>query len=260
MADWDAKAYARVSDPQFRWGLRVLERLTLKGDENVVDLGCGTGRVTEVLAERLPKGRITAVDASTAMVRQASALLGRFGARVTVLLDDATTFVEDPPADVVFSTATFHWVSDHDRLFASIRKSLKPGGRLVAQCGGGPNLGRLRRRTAELRRDPTFAASFEGFHEPWTYATDVETRERLERAGFVDVKTSLEPEPTRFDDRASFEEFVTKVILRDELPRLPEALRGRYLKAVVDAAERDTPAFELDYVRLNLDASAPASG
>jgi trans-aconitate 2-methyltransferase len=255
MADWNAEVYARVSRPQFEWGRRVLERLPLAGDEAVVDAGCGAGRLTELLAERLPRGRVVALDASEAMLSEARSRLARFGPRVTFVRADVARHVERPPVDAVFSTATFHWVLDHDALFDALHATLKAGGRLVAQWGGGPNLARLRGRTAALRGSGPCAPFFAGFREPWHYATAEETTARLERTGFVEVKAWLEPAPVRFDDAASYGEFLTHVILRDELPRLPDdGARRRYVDALVEVASRDDTPFELDYCRLNADA------
>jgi trans-aconitate 2-methyltransferase len=254
MADWDAKAYERISDPQFNWGLRVLERLPLRGDETVVDQGCGAGRLTEVLLERLPRGRVVAMDASAAMLESARARLARFGERVSFVHGDAATWVARPAVDAFFSTATYHWVLDHDALFASIAASLKPGGLLVAQCGAHGNLARIRARTAAMRARPELARFFEGFREPWHYATPEETQARLLRAGFAEAKAWTEAAPTRFEPDA-YREFVAKVVLRDELPRLPDdAARARYLDELTEAAANDDPPLTLDYVRLNIDA------
>src|SRR5690349_461393 len=74
--EWDAESYDVVSDPQFKWGMEVLERMQLRGDEYVLDAGCGSGRVTEELLERLPDGRMLAVDASRAMIEKARERLG----------------------------------------------------------------------------------------------------------------------------------------------------------------------------------------
>jgi trans-aconitate 2-methyltransferase len=258
MADWDGKAYERISEPQFRWGRRVLERLALRGDETVVDSGCGAGRLTEKLVERLPRGRVVALDASESMLERARERLARFGDRVSFVKADAAKYVAAPPVDAVFSTATFHWVLAHESLFASILASLRPGGVLVAQCGGAGNLARLRSRTAAMRALPAYATAFEGFREPWNYATPDETRARLRAAGFTAIDAGLEPAPTPFDDADTFREFLTKVILRDELPRLPsDDARATYVGGLVDAAAKDDPPFVLDYVRLNLDARKP---
>ncbi len=116
-----------------RWGSAVLERLPLAGDETVLDAGCGSGRVTEELLERLPNGRVIAADNAPSMLVEARARLERFGDRVSfVECDLGRPLPVEGPVDAVFSTATFHWVADHDALFANLAAVLRPGGWLVA--------------------------------------------------------------------------------------------------------------------------------
>ncbi len=250
--EWDAEAYQRLSDPQFAWGLRVLERLPLEGGETVIDAGCGSGRLTGVLAQRLPRGHVIAVDRSTNMIEEARRRLAELGDRVTFISADLTTFVSDVPVDAVFSTATFHWLHDHDRLFASIHRCLRPGGRLVAQCGGAGNLERFHAHAERVCLDEPFAKWFVDFEPAWNFQGPDATSTRLQRAGFVDVACNLEDAPTPFVDETTFREFVRTVVLRHHLARLPDdALRTRYLDAVVAHV---APSFELDYVRLNLSA------
>jgi trans-aconitate methyltransferase len=152
--DWDAATYDRVSDPQVEWALEVLDRLPLRGDETVLDAGCGSGRVTRLLLERLPRGRVVAVDAAPAMVEQARAALGD---RATVLLADLAELELDEPVDAVFSNAVFHWVADHERLFTRLHAALRPGGRLVAQCGGEGNVERFLAVARAVAEEPPFA-------------------------------------------------------------------------------------------------------
>jgi trans-aconitate 2-methyltransferase len=142
--EWDAATYDRISDPMLRMGSAVLDRLPLEGHETVLDAGCGSGRVTEQLAERLPQGHVIALDASSAMIDQARQRLDRFGERVSfVVADLGRPLPIDGPVDAILSTATFHWVPDHDALFRNLAAVLRPGGRLVAQCGGAGNLARV---------------------------------------------------------------------------------------------------------------------
>ena len=151
--DWDARTYDRVADPQTRWGEAVLDRLPLDGDERVLDAGCGSGRVTELLAARLPRGRVVALDGSPSMIEAARARLAPFGDRIEyVVADLGRPLPIDGTVDAILSTATFHWVPDHAALFANLAAVLRPGGRLVAQCGGAGNIATVKARPRDDRR------------------------------------------------------------------------------------------------------------
>jgi trans-aconitate 2-methyltransferase len=244
--DWNAAAYDRVADPQAAWGATVLERLPLAGHETVLDAGCGSGRVTELLIQRLPEGRVIALDASGSMLAEARRRLARFGDRVSFVEADLARPLPIEPVDAILSTATFHWVLDHDALFANLAAVLRPGGWLVAQCGGAGNVANF--LEAARRIDP----SFERHHNFQTAET---TRERLERSGFVDIETWLSPEPTRFAPGEPFETFLETVCLRPNLAAMPAAERRPFVEAV--AREMGEPV--LDYVRLNIVARRGAT-
>jgi len=254
--EWDAASYHRLSAPQFSWGVRVLERLRLNGDETVMDAGCGTGRLTAGLLERLPRGRVAAVDLSQNMLEEArSQLSPRFGARVRVVRADLAELPFKEGFDGVFSTAAFHWVPDHPRLFRSLYESLKPGGWLVAQCGGGPNIARLMRRASVLMASEPYAPHFSGWKDSKVFADEVTTAERLRAAGFAEVETSLEPAPTVLSGADEFREFLTAVNMHAHLARLPEGrLRRRFVEELTEQAATDDPPFMLDYCRLNISA------
>ncbi len=195
--EWNSQAYHRLSRPQFEWGLKVLDRLPLRGDETVADAGCGSGKVTAKLLERLPHGRVVAMDLSVNMLQTARDHLRRNSPiRCSSSPSTCMTFLSTALLDGVFSTAAFHWLPDHDRLFRSLLRSLKPGGWLEAQCGGGPNLARVRERTVALMSRPDFAPFFAGWSPTWQYPDDITTAERMRRAGFAEIKTWLEEMPT----------------------------------------------------------------
>jgi trans-aconitate 2-methyltransferase len=258
--DWDAAAYERLSDPQFEWGRRVLDRLELRGDERVLDAGCGTGRLTALLAARLPRGHVIAVDRSPAMLEEARRNLAHAGERVTFVEADLTTLELACPVDAIFSTATFHWIREHGLLFRTLFAALAPGGRLEAQCGGGPNLARLRARIATVTAE-RFARHFRGWQEPWLFSGPDEAAERLRQAGFADVATSLEPAPTRFESSSRYAAFLATVVVRPHLERLPsDTLRRAFLDELVAAAVADGDPFVLDYWRLNLRGRRPRGG
>jgi trans-aconitate 2-methyltransferase len=238
--DWNAPTYDRVANPHVTWGRGLLDWLDLVGDERVLDAGCGSGRVTELLLERLPRGRVVALDASPSMLEQARIRLAGAGDRVELLCADlAAPLPVAGTVDAILSTATFHWVADHDALFQHLAAVLRPGGQLVAQCGGAGNIASV---VAAL---PPAA---DGWAGPWTFAGPEETRRRLERAGFEDVQVWLQDEPTPFEPGEPLETFLATVILGAHLDRLPPAERPGFVRAVAAGLPRP----EVDYVRLNI--------
>jgi trans-aconitate methyltransferase len=252
-ADWDGRAYRILSEPQLQWGRKVLDRVALRGDERVLDAGCGAGRVTALICERVPRGHVLAVDRSQSMLETARGELARF-ANVELFRADVSALPLERAVDGIFSTATFHWVHDHTALFASLYRALAPGGWVEAQFGGGANIARLLERVDRLVAQPTYAPSFAGFRPSWYFADAETTAARLRAAGFFDVKTWLETEDPRFADADEYMSFLEKIILRDHLARLPAALHPPFLRALADEARGD---YVIDYVRLNLRARRP---
>lgn len=245
--EWDAATYDEVSDPQFEWGMEVLERLELRGDEVVVDAGCGSGRVTEKLVERLPNGRVIAVDGSEAMVEKAKE---RLGDRADYLVSNLTELELPEPVDMVFSTATFHWIPDHDALFRQMRGVLKPGRRLVAQCGGKGNVVAHTEAIAAVAADPEYAQHLTQAKGLWNFASPEETEPRLADAGFSDARCWLQPKPVQPSRPL---EFISTVTLGPVLDQLPEQKRQPFAEAVL---EREEQPLVLGYIRLNIEGVA----
>jgi trans-aconitate 2-methyltransferase len=239
--EWDARTYDRIAAPQTRWGLMVLERLALDGDEIVLDAGCGSGRVTELLAARLPRGRVIALDASKAMIDAARERLAPLGDRVRYVVADLGRPLPIQQVDAILSTATFHWVPDHDALFTNLAAVLEPGGRLVAQCGGEGNIESIRR---------VLATTGDGWLGTTHYESVDATTRRLEEAGFVDIDCWLNEEPTRFEPGEPFETFLRTVILGAHVARLPESERDGFVRSVAERLSKPV----VDYVRLNITA------
>jgi trans-aconitate 2-methyltransferase len=223
-----------------------LGRLDLAGNEFVMDAGCGSGRVTAKLLERLPNGRVLCVDASEQMIEKAREALGD---RADYLVADLSELEVPERVDVIFSTATFHWVLDHDRLFSRLHAALKPGGRLVAQCGGEGNVAKHARAIVEVATRPEFIDHFQGLEMMWNFAPADATEERLREAGFADVRCWLEDKPVQPENPY---DFTTTVTMGPHLSRLPEELRRQFAEAVLEV--EDDPLV-LNYVRLNLDAT-----
>jgi trans-aconitate 2-methyltransferase len=240
------------------WGKKVLSRLRLRGDETVLDAGCGTGRLTAELLEVLPRGYVVGIDLSQNMLKSAREHLAQLGAQASLVACDLLHLPFQRVFDGIVSTAAFHWVMDHDQLFLNLRRALLPGGWLEAQCGGGPNLVALRNRANALAETKKFSPFFGQFREPWLYQDAERAAETLRGAGFVDVETSVEPALTLLDSAEQYNEFVRNIILRRHMENIPsEADRAEFMAWLTEQAAADDPPFALDYWRLNLRAEAP---
>jgi trans-aconitate 2-methyltransferase len=237
--DWDAATYDRLPIPMTRWGAAVVHWLDLRGDERVLDAGCGTGQVTALLLDRLPRGRVVALDGSRSMLERARDRLG----------DDRVEYVEadleqplpiEGGVNAVLSTATFHWVRDHDALFRHLAAVMRPGGQLAAQCGGKGNIASIQAIVAEL-----------GVLEPgWKhFAAPATTRRRLEAAGFTDIEVSLQPESAPLP-AGDLEPYLETICLSGIVEGMPEPEARRLVR---DVASR-MPQPVIDYVRLNIRA------
>ncbi|MGH2903246.1 MAG: class I SAM-dependent methyltransferase [Solirubrobacteraceae bacterium] len=238
---WDAYTYDRSSEPQQAWGATVLARLSgIAPDASVLDVGCGTGRVTQELPALVPEGSVFAIDASQDMV---DAARGRLGDRAKVWRQDVLDLDLGEPVDAIVSTATLHWVTDHDRLWDRLGSALRPGGVLEVQCGGEGNIARVREAIEVAERET--APELVGF-SPWLFAGPAETERRLRTAGFSEVRCWLEEQPTYPEDVGTF---VRTSILPAHLTRLPQERREQFADAVIARV-----SLPLDYVRLNVSA------
>lgn len=264
--EWQAARYDRLADPHERWAAQILDRLAPASGECVLDAGCGSGRITRLLCERLdsagPEWSVLAVDASRSMIDQARVALADFGDAVEFELSDLLDFElssrpgirrKRPPVDGVFSCAVFHWILDHQLLFERVYSWLKPGGRLVAQCGGLGNVEEWQRAIDEAVVQPEFSESFNGWEGPWHFAGTEETAERLERAGFEAVNCRLEEKVVKVEDARSYLEVVG---LAAHLERLPEGHRDAFIDAVL---RRVADPNTLRYIRLNMEAYRPSA-
>jgi trans-aconitate 2-methyltransferase len=249
VGEWNATEYQRVSVPHEEWATALMERLPLDGSETVLDAGCGSGRVTRMLVDRLRDGKVIAVDGSAAMVEKVHEVLRP---RDTAFVADLTTLELEEPVDAITSSAVFHWIADHETLFTRMRAALKDGGRIEAQCGGKGNIEEFRRISGEVVAREPYAAHLaaNGFEEPWTYYDAEVTAERLRAAGFERVETWLQPwDVVPGDPR----EFMRTLILKPHVDSLPPELHEELLDDVEAAVGEP---FSLRYVRLNISAVA----
>lgn len=245
VTNWDAKTYDEVSEPQEQWGRNVLERLDLSGDEVLLDVGCGSGRVTELLLERVPRGRVIGVDASEEMIGFAR---GRLGSRVELHQTDILELSLDQPVDAIFSNAAFHWISEQEQLYEKLASLLRPGGLMEAQCGGIGNISEIDRVVDAASGAEPFGPYLRGLRRPWTFARPSDTDLRLGQAGFGEHRAWLESAQVEPRDPARY---LRAVVLRAHLKALPESLEDAFIDNVLGGMPRP---FALDYVRLNISA------
>jgi trans-aconitate 2-methyltransferase len=254
--DWDARNYDRLAAPQEEWARKVLERLPLEGAETVLDAGCGSGRATKLLLDKLPDGRVIGVDGSPSMIEVAREAFAEDD-RVTLITSDLLDLepaliraeADVDAVDSVFSNATFHWIRDHDRLFSRLRSVIRPGGRLVAQCGGRGNVKAWVKAVKAASANQPFAAHVADY-APWNFYGPEETERRLRGAGFDEVRCWLEEVSVLLpEDRR---DFISACGLATHRARLPEDLREPFTEAVLDSIQNSD---ELRYVRLNIDAA-----
>jgi trans-aconitate 2-methyltransferase len=242
---WDAAGYHRASDLQEARAQKLLELLHLRGDETVLDAGCGSGRVTELLLERLPRGRVIAVDSSEQMVAHAREVLGD---RATVLHADLTELELERPVDAVFSNYVFHWVIDQERLFARMHAALRPGGTLVAGCGAPGNLQGFLERAASVAAEPPFDRYLARYEPRWHFPAADQTEARLHAAGFSDIRVSVESVEEYPLDPAGY---ARTAPLLCHLELLPAELHDRFVDEVIRSCEAP---LRIDHVQLRIEA------
>lgn len=252
--DWNAAVYDRIGTPMRRWSAQIMDDLDLRGDETVLDAGCGSGSVTLDLLERLPNGKIYAVDASPDMIANLEKTLAERGiTNVFPICASLTDFTLPEQVDAVFSNAVFHWIPDDDGLFGSLARATRPGGRLRAQCGGRGNIARLREATHAVEKRPEYAAYFPEESEFRKYRTVEGAQEAMGRNGWTGVRGRIVEIPVTFEDDDAASLYLREIILRPHLAKLPDDLSEPFLRDVIaeTKARHGTP-FTADYVRLNL--------
>jgi trans-aconitate 2-methyltransferase len=265
---WDAETYERIGTPMRRWAQQVIDDLALKGGETVLDAGCGSGSVTLDLWQKLPNGKIYAVDSSLDMIDKLKRTLAeRKIENIVAIQSDLTKLQLTEQVDVVFSNAVFHWIPDDDGLFGSLARATKSGGKLRAQCGGAANIKRLMSAMHEVAAREPYVERLRDRVEPRKYRTSAQAKEALERNGWRDVRAETFESPVKFDDTDSAVLYLRTIILQQQATALdrvakaplepgmaqPQSLSDRFLREVIAEVEkRHGSPFIADYVRLDL--------
>jgi len=230
---WDAQDYAENSTAQFDWACELLNKLVLRGDEDVLDIGCGDGKVSAALSRRVLAGSVLGVDSSAEMV----ALAGdRFSAREYSNLSfaqvDARLLAFDGCFDAVFSNAALHWIRDHASVLAGISRSLKEGGRFLLQMGGRGNVADLIAVLDAMVVRTPWAQYFADFSFPYGFYGPEEYAEWMAAAGLVAERVELIPKDMVHESAAGLAGWVRTTWL-PYTQRISEARREEFISELV---------------------------
>lgn len=260
ITQWDANTYDIVSNPQEEWGKSLVRKIKWIGNENVLDAGCGSGRVTKILSEKAFKGMIYAVDNDTNMLEKAKKNLSSFKNIKIIMRDLNTIELANIPIkfDIIFSNAVLHWIIDHNKVFNNFYNMLKNGGKLCIQCGGYGNLQKTITVFDNIKNSMNFRDYFSNWKISWNFAKPLDTRKILNDIGYKDIEVYLSTAHVNFDSKDNYTQYIKTVVLRRYLQYLPsQDLKNQFLNDGLNEIENNHQnlRWNLDYERLNISAS-----
>ena len=250
---WDAMSYEKVStNVQLEWGRKLIDKRIWIGDEIVMDAGAGSGNLTRILCEKVPGGRVYAVDADTNMVQQSKSTLSDLQ-NVKVIHSSMESVILPRKLDLIFSNSALHWILDQEKVFLHFCQLLKPNGELLIECGGHGNIDRALSVIFSLIRSHQFNEHFDNWRQTWHFPMKHETARLLQKAGFGDIQVKLSTLTITFSDRQSFANFIKTVIMKAFLGHIPDAKKkDKFLNMFLDEFEHTYGNWLLDFVRLNI--------
>ncbi len=249
---WDAADYERHSSSQQQWARDAIRALKLAGDERVLDIGCGDGKVTAELAARIPDGSVLGIDSSETMIEFAHR---RFPPALFPNLQfrwgDATRLAYRHDFDLVVSFASLHWISDHLAVLAGIKRALTPPGRTLLQFGGKGNAALISDVANELATERRWKGYFVGFTYPWYFYGVEEYRGFISRVGLSPERIELIPKDMVHDGKEALKGWVRTVFL-PYTGRLPEALREDFVEQIAKTYIEKRPLDENGHVHVQM--------
>ncbi len=251
--EFDGKKYAETSIHQKEWGTKLLAEFRLRGDEHILDLGCGDGILTARLAELVPQGQVVGMDASQGMIDQA---ITHLRSNLSFVLMDINSWNLDDSFDVIFSNATLHWIFDHNRLLTNVFKHLKPSGIARFSFAGQGNCSNLHRVLKEVMREDRYALYFEKFIWPWFMPGADEYKNLLEKFAFRETKVWIENADRKFPAEKELIGWIDQPSLVPFLKQIEGADKKNFRDAVVakmlDETAQDNGTYFETFRRLNV--------
>jgi trans-aconitate methyltransferase len=252
---WDARTYDKVSsNVQLEWGRKLLEKRRWTGNEIVMDAGAGSGNLTKILADKVPNGKVFAVDADPNMVHQSKSNLSDYK-NVQVIHSSMDKVYLPTEVDVIFSNAALHWVLDQEGVFLHFWKLLKPNGELLIDYGGHGNLERPLSVIFKIIQSEQFKEHFANWKQSWYFPKPDETERLLQKVGFKEIQVDLSSQIISFSDRQSFATFVRTVIMKPFLGYLPDANRKeQFIDVFLNEFKGQGWSWSLEFIRLTISA------
>ncbi len=259
---WDAETYHKISNIQEEWAIEILEKRKIKGDEVILDAGCGSGRVTRLIANKVKIGKIYAVDIDVNMISNAKVNLKDF-TNVIIIQSDLINLKLPEKMDLIFSNAVIHWIFDHEKLFKNFWDILKSGGELLIQFGGKDNLGTIPIIADKVIKDNGFSQYFENWKIPWNFNSVENISKILKEIGFKNIHVNSEKKIAKFANLEEYRVFMKTVVLKPYLSYLStdnnnkkEIFMDEFIKETQnyyhDQGIKQNPKLEIDYTRLNI--------
>jgi len=249
---WDAKDYQKSTSEHQKWGRELISKLNLKGWECVLDIGCGDGRLTAEIAQQVPRGAAVGIDSSPEMINLAQKTFPpEEFANLRFQIMDATRLEFSNEFDVVFSTAALHWIADHRPVLEGIRRSLRSPGKVLMQMGGRGNAAEILATVVTVIEDPKWREYFYGFSSPIRFCGPEEYESWLSAAGLKAKRIELVPKDMIHNGKEGLASWVRAVWI-PFLQRIPEALRGDFVAAVVDSYVNSHPIDNAGFIHIRM--------
>jgi len=260
---WNANDYARNSNAQQKWALELLQKMQLCGNESVLDIGCGDGKITAQIAGQLENGYVHGIDSSAAMIQLAQASYPQAEyPNLSFEQMNAKNISLKTPVDVAFSNAALHWVDDQLAVLIGLYKNLKPGGKIFLQMGGKGNAANILSVLDDLISCEQWRPYFEGFIFPYTFPGDEEYAELLSKVGFETQRSHLLNKNMEHEGVGGIAGWIRTTWL-PYTHRVPEDKRELFINLIVNKYIENRPPnsdgiVELAMVRLEVEARKPS--
>ncbi|MEW6104712.1 MAG: methyltransferase domain-containing protein [bacterium] len=249
MYKWDAEDYHKSSFEQQKWAKELILKLALKGNERVLDIGCGDGKISAEIAEKLPRGSILGIDSSFEMISFAK---DNFSSKnLAFQLQDARGMNFISEFDVVFSTSTLHWVIDHLPVLKGIKRSLKPGGRILLQMAGKGNAAKIIEVSETIVNSKRWNEYFTDFAFPWGFYGTDEYNVWLKDVGLKVKRVELIPKDMIHKGKEGLSGWIRTTWL-PYTQRLPEELRDEFIGEIVDKYIKDYPPDNKGFIHIQM--------